>query len=158
MRIMSESLAIYNKAAEPMGFELTPTSLHISSFVFVKKGTTIALLKASNQHYLEFRRGKWLIPSTVLKIPEHPDDCALRVLRDQLGIEKPKLKFVNVQSHYSDHWDICFIYETQTAKPLKASNLFDEVKFFPAKKLPQESMAQDHVEVVDAWIKKQKSL
>jgi ADP-ribose pyrophosphatase YjhB (NUDIX family) len=156
--IMSESFAIYNKAADPMGFELTPTSLHISSFVFVKKGTTIALLKASQQHYLEFRRGKWLIPAAVLQVPEHPDDCALRVLKDQLSIEKPKLKFVNIQSHYSDHWDLCFIYESQTAKPLKAGKLFDEVKYFPAKKLPQESMAQDHVEVVDAWIKKQKSL
>ena len=80
------------------------------------------------------------------------------MLKDQLSIEKPKLKFVGVQSHYSDHWDLCFIYESQTAKPLKAGAIFDEVKYFPIKKLPLESMAQDHVEVVDAWIKKQKSL
>jgi ADP-ribose pyrophosphatase YjhB (NUDIX family) len=87
---MSQSLAIYDKAADLRGFELTPTSLHISSFVFVKKGTTIALLRASNQHFLEFRRGKWVVPAAVLKVPEHPDDCALRVLKDQLGIDRPK--------------------------------------------------------------------
>jgi len=155
---MTESLAIYNKAADATSFELTPTSLHISSFVFVKKGTSIALLKAGNQHFLEFRRGKWLLPATVLKIPEHPYDCALRVMNDQLGIEKPKLKHVNPQSHYGDHWDLCFIYETQTAKHLKAGSLYDEVKYFPVKKLPRESMAQDHVDVVDAWVKKQKSI
>ena len=44
---------------------------------------------------------KWLIPASHLKYGEKPEDAAIRVLVEQVGSKRIKLRFLQVQSHLS---------------------------------------------------------
>ena len=94
--------------------QISPESLHISSFLLVKNGSKVLLLKAGPNHRLEFRRGKIILPGAVLAYGEDPKEGAKRVARDQLenseGLE-PKL--LEMQSYLGNHWDLCFLYECE---------------------------------------------
>lgn len=153
---MSERLAIYTRAAEPGEYNVTDTSLHISSFVLSKRGNSILLVKAGPEHFLEFRRKKWLLPGAVLKVGEHPEDAAFRVLRDQLGLSRVKARFLNLQSHKAEHWDLCFLFEAKIKRsPKPLAPFYTETRFTPLNKLPRSEIAEDHLEVIGALMKKQ---
>ncbi len=44
---------------------------------------------------------KWTIPASHLECGEKPDDAAIRVLTEQVGVGEGKLTFREVQSHLS---------------------------------------------------------
>ena len=44
---------------------------------------------------------KWLIPTSHLKYGERPEDAAMRILIEQVGMRKSKLKLLQAQSHLS---------------------------------------------------------
>ncbi len=132
---------------------ISDTSLHISCFVLVKRDRdSILLLKAGDHHPLRFKRGKFLLPASMLNFGESPDEAARRVLRDQLkDAEGLQLKFLTIQSYLGAHWDICFTYECDAAgnKELNAKEPFTQVAYYPLSSLPRNEIAADHLEVID---------
>lgn len=122
--------------------------LHVSSFVLVKKGTSILLEKMAKD--APFRADKWALPAGILVRGEHPDDGARRILGSDLGVDPGKIRFRQIQSHYDeDHWDLCFVYESESLENYKPRKGVANIEFFPLSGLPND-LAPDHREVIDA--------
>jgi hypothetical protein len=132
---------------------ISDESLHISSFVVVKREPgTVLLIKATDAHPLTFRRGELLLPATMLHFGEKPDQAAERALATQLsGAEGLKHKFMDIQSYMGNHWDICFVYEFDAggAAEIKATPPYADAAFYRLDSLPRGSIAEDHLEVID---------
>jgi ADP-ribose pyrophosphatase YjhB (NUDIX family) len=144
--------------------EISPENLHISSFVIVKKADvggggiqSILLVKAGDKHPLSFRRGKLLLPATILRYGENPRDGARRALKEQLrGPEHLKDPvFLTMQSYLGAHWDIVFLFETQLEKDgqgIEPNEPFVLASFHEVHKLPRGEVAEDHLEVIDGML------
>jgi ADP-ribose pyrophosphatase YjhB (NUDIX family) len=144
--------------------EISPNNLHISSFVLAKKkgndqDYSILLLKAGNKHPLSFRRGKLLLPSTILRYGEKPRDAAKRALVQQLtnaeSLEDPP-RLLSMQSYYAAHWDIVFLWETWVkdgALEISAKEPYVEAKFYPINDLPRNMVSEDHLDVIDEMLR-----
>jgi hypothetical protein len=144
--------------------EISPSSLHISSFVIAKKKAgssdseySVLFLKAGDKHPVSFRRGKLLLPSTILIYGEKPRDAARRALAQQLGnpdsLQDPQ--FLNMQTYYGAHWDIVFLYETSVkdgAREVSAKEPYVEASFYPVSNLPRSEISEDHLEVLDEML------
>jgi ADP-ribose pyrophosphatase YjhB (NUDIX family) len=79
----------------------------------------------------ELERGNsWILPATHLLIGETPDDASVRIARNFTGLSG-KPEFAMIQSHTrpakiwfkhvgkSVHWDLCFVYHLEIARPPK---------------------------------------
>ncbi|MDA4136570.1 MAG: hypothetical protein OK449_06210 [Thaumarchaeota archaeon] len=128
-------------------------NLHISSFAIVRREPdTLLLIKATDAHPLSFRRGKLLLPATMLQFGEKPSRAAERVLSTQLsGAEGLKENFAEMQSYMGSHWDICFVYDfdAKGARSITAKPPYAEASFYHVGSLPRASIAEDHLEVID---------
>lgn len=140
--------------------EISPSNLHLSSFVIAKKkgssdgDYSILLLRAGEKHPVSFRRGKLLLPSTILLYGEKPRDAARRALAYQLGnpdsLEDPQ--FLNMQTYYASHWDIVFLFETWAkdgAGEVSPKEPYVGAAFYPVNNLPRSEISEDHLEVLD---------
>src|SRR5208282_3966671 len=140
--------------------EISPDNLHISSFVIVKKGKSpegqrsILLLKAGDKYPVSFRRGKLLLPASILTYGEKPKEGARRILRNQLqdnaGLKEPE--FLTMQSYLGAHWDIVFLFETThdgAGQAPAPKDPFVEASFYSLDALPRIEIAEDHLEVID---------
>jgi hypothetical protein len=145
--------------------EISPENLHISSFVIAKKGLkggeeeqALLFLKAGDKHPLSFRRGKLLLPATILRYGEKPSDGARRVLREQL-LDPGRLKdpeFLGMQSYLGAHWDIVFLFETwlqEGGQDIQPKEPFVLAAFHDISRLPRNEIADDHLEVIDSMLK-----
>jgi hypothetical protein len=135
-------------------------NLHVSSFVLLKNspGDSIVLLKAGPQHPVPFKRGKLLLPATILNFGENPRIVAGRLLGEQVsGAENLKVEFVTMQSYFGAHWDIVFVFETkmEDGRTLTPKPPFKDLGFYKMSDLPTEKIAQDHVEVLDGLRREQ---
>ncbi len=131
---------------------ITDSNLHLSAFVLLR-GTNdgILLLRAGTGHPLSFRRGKLVLPSSMLNFGEDPKDGAKRVLRDQVEhSEGFQPRFLEIQSYLGSHWDICFIYECDSLdSKLDPRQPYIESAFYSLSSLPRIEIAADHLEVID---------
>jgi ADP-ribose pyrophosphatase YjhB (NUDIX family) len=99
---------------------------------------------------------KWLLPASHLKYGEKPEDAAMRVLVEQVGVPKGKLSFVQVQSHLSQdpndpeaaHWDICFVYDGTIRGKLQTPEWFSELRFVKPRELSSEDFTRGHGDVL----------
>ncbi|MHB8567902.1 MAG: hypothetical protein ACYC7D_14020 [Nitrososphaerales archaeon] len=139
------------KLARSKRKRISPENLHISTFILVKKDSKLLLLKAGSKHPLAFRRGKQLLPASMLGFGEHPLDSAKRILKDQLeNAENLDPKFVEMQSYLGAHWDLCFVYECEDRDGLaKARDPFEGSSYYSLQSLPRNEIAGDHLEVID---------
>jgi hypothetical protein len=132
---------------------ISPENLHISAFVLVKLDPdSVLLLKAGDAHPLSFRRGKLLLPATILQFGEKPADAAQRAVDAQLsGMEGVGHKFVDFQSFMGSHWDIVTVFEFDPPANSKivAKPPYVDAAFYKLSSLPRASMAEDHLEVID---------
>jgi hypothetical protein len=132
---------------------ISDENLHISSFAIVKRTPdTLLLIKATDAHPLSFRRGKLLLPATMLKFGEKPSRAAERVLATQLsGAEGLKQNFAGMQSYMGSHWDICFVYDfdAKGARDIAAKPPYTDASFYSLGSLPRALVAEDHLEVID---------
>lgn len=132
---------------------ISDENLHISSFSFVKKERdTLLLIRATDAHPLAFRRGKLLLPATMLQYGEKPGHAAERAIAAQLsGAEGLRHNFLEIQSYMGSHWDICFVYEFdgKGAREIVARPPYAEAAFHRMGSLPRSSIAEDHLEVID---------
>jgi ADP-ribose pyrophosphatase YjhB (NUDIX family) len=100
--------------------------------------------------------GKWLLPASHLKYGEKPEDAAMRVLVEQVGIPKSKLSLVQVQSHLAQdpndpeaaHWDICFVYSGAFRGKLQKPEWFSELRFVKPRELVAEDFTRGHGDVL----------
>jgi hypothetical protein len=133
-------------------------NLHVSSFVLLKnsQGDSIAFLRAGPKYPVQFKRGKLLLPATILNFGENPKRVAERLLGEQItGAENLKADYVSMQSYLGAHWDIVFVYETKVReeeRPLTSKDPFTEVRFYNISALPRDQIAEDHLEVLDELI------
>ena len=146
--------------------EISPESLHISSFVVVKKRMTgesnkegepsILLLRAGDRHPLSFRRGKLLLPATILSYAEQPRTAARRIMREQLGnpegLGDPE--FLKLLSYVGAHWDIVVLFQAwfDGEDLIQAREPFVQGGFYDANSLPRKDIAEDHLEVIDSML------
>lgn len=80
---------------------------------------------------------QWRLPSGYLREGEPPDECARRVVGDQLGVKKFKLSTPRVYSYAfpSDwypghkHWDIVFAYDVVLGEGLVDLNWWRDLRF-----------------------------
>jgi len=118
---------------------------HISSFALVQKGGKLLLVRRSRP---ERWAGKWCIPGSLLLYGEDPAAGAQRAVKEQLGADATAAKLLDVQSYGDKHWDICFIYRTETSEIGKLGQDFDKAEYFEIASLPAE-MRDDHREVIE---------
>lgn len=151
-------------SAEGRRKKISPDNLHLSSFVIAKrkgnsdKDYAILLLKAGENHPLSFRRGRLILPSTILDYGEKPRDAAKRALEFDVSNSESlqELQFLNMQTYYGAHWDIVFLYETwlkDESKELVAREPFVSASFYPVKDLPRKEISEDHLEVLDEMLR-----
>ena len=93
-------------------------------------------MKAGSNHPLEFRRGKLVLPASMLGFGEHPSE----------GAENLEPKFLEMQSHLGAHWDLCLVYEGK----VKSRASFESETFYDKKSLPRKEIAADHLELIDS--------
>ena len=99
---------------------------------------------------------KWLIPASPLKYGEKPEDAAMRVLVEQVGSKKIKLKFLQVQSHLSQdpndpeaaHWDICFVYRGTLKGKIQTPEWFSELRFVKPRDIGSDDFTRGHGDVL----------
>jgi ADP-ribose pyrophosphatase YjhB (NUDIX family) len=147
--------------------EVSPSNLHISSFVIVKriegqhdeKGErqSILLLRASDTHPLSFRRGKLLLPAAILSYGEQPRAGARRVLKEQIGnpegIGDPE--FLRLLSYLGAHWDIVILFQARfdgADSQIQPREPFAQAAFYDLNTLPRGEIAEDHLEVIDSML------
>jgi ADP-ribose pyrophosphatase YjhB (NUDIX family) len=119
--------------------------VHISSFVIVRKGGQLLLLRRVKPEKLA---GSWSLPGTVINYGEDPGHAALRIIQEQVGAVPTTLKLLDVQSYGDKHWDLCFVFEADVATPGKLGGDFDKADYFDLAKLPPE-LREGHREVLD---------
>jgi ADP-ribose pyrophosphatase YjhB (NUDIX family) len=132
---------------------ISDENLHISSFALVKSDAdSILLLRATDAHPLSFRRGKLMLPATMLQFGEKPADAAHRAVNAQLtGVEGATHRFADLQSYVGSHWDIVIVFQFDVPAGAKitAKAPFADAAYYKLSSLPRSSIAEDHLEVID---------
>ena len=101
--------------------------------------------------------GKWLLPASHLKFGESPDECARRVLKEQLLAGEQSCTLVGIQSHLSGdpgdvenaHWDLCIIYKALVAEPIRVPDWFSELRYVSAKDLKVCDFTRGHGDILE---------
>lgn len=99
---------------------------------------------------------RWMLPASHLEFGEKPDDAAMRVLTQQVGVGHGKLTFREIQSHLSQdpndpeaaHWDLCFVYEGTLKDKVERPDWFSDLKFVNPKELGSEDFTRGHGDVL----------
>ncbi len=102
---------------------------------------------------------KWVLPASHLKYGEKPDDAAMRILTEEVGVSGSKLEFKQVQSHLSQnpqdpedaHWDICLVYEGTLKEEIKPPEWFSELRFVKPQELTTGDFARGHGDVLKEY-------
>jgi ADP-ribose pyrophosphatase YjhB (NUDIX family) len=118
--------------------------MHISSFVFVRKGAQLLLARRVKP---ERWAGKWCIPGAIINYGEDPGAAALRIVREQVGTTATALNLLDVQSYGDKHWDMCFLFHADIPGVGKLGGDFDKAEYFDLTTLPAE-LREDHREVI----------
>jgi ADP-ribose pyrophosphatase YjhB (NUDIX family) len=134
--------------------------------VSVKKKTTegsnkegdlsILLLRAGDRHPLSFRRGKLLLPATILSYGEQPRAAARRIMQEQLGnperLGDPE--FLKLLSYVGAHWDIVILFQAlfDGGDLIQPKEPFVQGSFYNINALPRKEIAEDHLEVIDSML------
>jgi len=119
--------------------------MHISSFVLVRKGAQLLLVRRVRPERLA---GNWCLPSAVINYGEDPGAAALRIVLEQLGSTATTLKLLDVQSYGEKHWDLCFVFQAEIPGAEKLGADYDKADYFDLAKLPPE-LREGHREVLD---------
>ena len=101
--------------------------------------------------------GKWLLPASHLKFGESPDECARRIVREQLLVAVGDCRLVGIQSHLSGestdiedaHWDLCIIYTATIPEPKQVPEWFSELRYVPVKGLKSSDFTRGHGDILE---------
>ncbi len=117
---------------------------HISTFVFIKKGGKVLLLRRVRPERLA---GKWTVPAALLFYGEDPATAARRLVTEQVGAAASSVKLLDIQSFGDKHWDLCFVYEAEVPSVGSLGQDFDKADYFDPRGTPAETR-EDHQEVI----------
>lgn len=85
----------------------------------------------------------WFLPNDSLLQLEHPQDCARRILKEQLGLTHIELKLSFIESFKGNDgsWHLAFHYKAELDKkpPITSSDQLQAVEWFPLQQLPERS-------------------
>jgi ADP-ribose pyrophosphatase YjhB (NUDIX family) len=142
----------------------------ISSFVIVEKEGRVLVGKMKNpETWVEkflvgpsfaptyAASGKWLLPASHLKFGESPDQCAKRVMREQLLVGEPNCTLVGIQSHISNdssdvenaHWDLCIVYRASVPEPIRVPDWFSELCYVSPRDLKTGDFTRGHGDILE---------
>lgn len=82
-------------------------------------------------------RPEWRLPGEALRHGEHPETCAARVLKEQLGLQPGRLELAEIESIPGEPWHLFFHYKCEADRPPVASPEIAEARFFQLEHLPQ---------------------
>ena len=119
--------------------------MHISSFVSVRKGGQLLLLRRQKP---ERMAGNWVLPSGVINYGEDPRVAALRFVEEQVGVAPTGLKLIDVQSYGASHWDLCFLYSAEVPSIGAPGGDFDKAEYFNAGGYPAQ-LSEGNKEVLE---------
>jgi ADP-ribose pyrophosphatase YjhB (NUDIX family) len=142
----------------------------ISSFIVAEKEGKVLVGKMMNpeiwvEKFLVGREfapkyaasGRWLLPASHLKYGESPDECAKRILKEQLLAGELSCTLVGVQSHLSGdpgdienaHWDLCIVYRAAVPEPIQLPDWFSELRYVPVKDLKTSDFTRGHGDILE---------
>ena len=88
----------------------------------------------------------WFLPDDFLVRPEHPDEAARRILREQAGLEDVELRLAEIESFDGEAWHLVFHYVAAIDEPVEvaaAGNVAD-AKWCPLGDLPDAAETAHH--------------
>jgi len=73
----------------------------------------VLLVKYADENKYDHQKG-WFLPDDLMKAGEHPEDAALRILKQQLGIENVNVELGEIESFTGNDksWHLVFHYKT----------------------------------------------
>jgi ADP-ribose pyrophosphatase YjhB (NUDIX family) len=90
----------------------------------------------------------WFLPDDEMRRLEHPGRAALRIMKEQLGLELKNLKLGAIESFQgnSGTWHLSFHYvaELPSIPEVTASSLIEAAQWFPLAALPLRSDVAHH--------------
>ncbi len=116
------------------------------SHVAVLHHTAALLVKYRDTGAVDGQTG-WFLPNDDLRHVEHPENGAKRILKEQLGIENPSLKLVEIESFIGDNksWHLIFDYLAfPISKDIKKNEPIAEAQWFEIEKLPSPQEFAHH--------------
>jgi len=116
------------------------------SHVAVLHHTSALLVKYRDTESVDGQTG-WFLPNDGLRHLEHPENGAKRILKEQLGIENPTLKLVEIESFVGDNksWHLIFDYLAfPTSKDITKSEAIADDQWFEIEKLPSPEEFAHH--------------
>jgi len=104
------------------------------------------LVKYKNSDNYNGQQG-WFIPDDLINTGEHPDDAAIRILKEQLGIETESVKIDHIESFtgMDKSWHVIFHYVyTGEDTDVKTGENVAELSWFDVKGLPDDKEISHH--------------
>lgn len=115
--------------------------------VAVFSGNKILLVKYTDSNKYDHQKG-WFLPDDGINYLEHPEDAAVRILKEQVGITDAELKLNHVESFTGNDrsWHLVFHYRTEIRDESKitASPDLESCEFFGLDSLPDKKEVAHH--------------
>jgi len=88
----------------------------------------------------------WFLPDDYLTHLEHPDEAAVRIVRQQVGVVAPPVALSHIESFGNGVWHIVFHYrlELPAARPVPVLGNVKAVQWFPLGGLPEPEQVGHH--------------
>jgi ADP-ribose pyrophosphatase YjhB (NUDIX family) len=88
----------------------------------------------------------WFLPDDFLDHLEHPEDAALRIVREQAGIDAPVLRLADIESFDGDAWHLVFHYvgALERRPDIVAGDNVADARWFSRSELPEASEIGHH--------------
>jgi ADP-ribose pyrophosphatase YjhB (NUDIX family) len=126
----------------------TPCSVHtlITDVILLAEGQVL-LIKYKQAEKYDNQTG-WFLPNDSLSDFEHPQDCARRVLKKQLGLTHIELHLSHIESFKGNDgsWHLAFHYKAELDKKpsITPSDKIQVTEWFPVDQLPDRSEVAHH--------------
>jgi ADP-ribose pyrophosphatase YjhB (NUDIX family) len=114
--------------------------------VAVFSGNKILLVKYTDTNKYDHQKG-WFLPDDLINYLEHPEDAAVRILHEQLGLTA-EVKLNHIESFKGNDrtWHLVFHYraEIQDESAVKGSPDLQSCEFFALDNLPDKKEVAHH--------------
>jgi len=107
----------------------------------------VLMVKYKDKNKYDHQSG-WFLPDDLIKEFNHPDDEAIRILNEQLGLSNinPKLDHIESFKGNDKSWHLVFHYKAilPNAPDITKSDEVEEFKWFDLKNLPDKNEVAHH--------------
>ena len=121
---------------------MTPSDgrIKLVADVALFRGESVLLVKYRDVKKYDGQTG-WFLPDDYLRRLEHPTDAGLRILREQVGVDVPRLQLGFVESFGNGDWHLVFhlVGHMEQGAEVKAAGNTAEAQWFERSALPPRS-------------------